>query len=205
MSLKYRTPHAYLVAGWPHTHYVERSSSFRLRASRVQYRHAETCETAKSTRHHRCGRYRRFLLLSRPLSLPHGYQPSQRFPVFWLPTTRVLRSVRLGPLRRARWWCRTPAHTPLITASLLQPFARAHIQIAVQLGRRFLAMNKIAEAAAYTALAAVKTTACFAEICNGREFAVDGATSIPAAVQGVAGFLRVLLILEADVDVTDEI
>ena len=66
-------------------------------------------------------------------------------------------------------------------------------------------MDKVAEAAADAALAAVETTACFAEIGDGRQFAVDGTASIPAAVQGVAGLLRVLLVLEADVDVADEI
>jgi hypothetical protein len=115
-------------------------------------------------------------------------------------------TVRLEPLRRApSRRRRTPAHTPLIATSLLEPLARAHIQLAIQLRRRFLAMYEVAEAAAHTALAAVETTAGFAEIGNGREFAVDGAARVPAAVERVARFLGVFLVLEAHVDVADKI
>ena len=66
-------------------------------------------------------------------------------------------------------------------------------------------MNKVAKAAADTAFAAVKATAGFAEIGDGREFAVYGAAGVPARVEGVAGFLRVFFVLETDVDVADEI
>ena len=66
-------------------------------------------------------------------------------------------------------------------------------------------MDKVAEAAADAAFATVQTTTGFAEIGHGREFAVDGTTSIPARVEGVAGFLRVFFVLESDVDIADEI
>jgi hypothetical protein len=112
--------------------------------------------------------------------------------------------IRLESLASRRW-CGTPAHAPLITTSLLEPLARAHVQLAIQLCRRFLAMYEVAEAAAHTALAAVETTAGFAEIGDGREFAVDGAAGVPAAVERVARFLGVFLVLEAHVDVADKI
>lgn len=66
-------------------------------------------------------------------------------------------------------------------------------------------MDEVAEAASDTAFAAVKTTAGFAEIGHGREFAVDGTAGVPARVEGVAGFLRVFFVLEANIDITDEI
>ena len=50
-------------------------------------------------------------------------------------------------------------------------------------------MYKVAEAAAHASLAAIKTTAGFAEIGDGTEFAVDWAASVPARVERVACFL----------------
>jgi hypothetical protein len=85
----------------------------------------------------------------------------------WRPAITRYVSIRLESLS-SRGWCRTPAHAPLITASLLKPFARAHVQLAIQLCRRLLAMYEVAEAAAHTALAAIETTAGFAEIGDGR-------------------------------------
>lgn len=66
-------------------------------------------------------------------------------------------------------------------------------------------MNEVAEAAAHTALAAIQATASLAEIRHGREFAVYGAAGVPATIECIAGFLRVLFVLEAHVHVADEI
>jgi hypothetical protein len=66
-------------------------------------------------------------------------------------------------------------------------------------------MYEVAEAAANTALSAIKTTAGFTEIGDGREFAVDGAAGVPAAVERVAGFLGIFFVLEAHVDVANQI
>lgn len=66
-------------------------------------------------------------------------------------------------------------------------------------------MNEIAEASPDTAFAAVQTTAGFSEIGDGGELAVDGARGVPAAVEGVAGLLGRVFVLEARVDVADEI
>ena len=64
-------------------------------------------------------------------------------------------------------------------------------------------MYEIAEAAPDAALAAVEPAAGFAEVGDGRELAVDGAGGVPAAVEGVAGLLGRILVLEARVDVAD--
>lgn len=64
-------------------------------------------------------------------------------------------------------------------------------------------MDEVAEAAAYAAFSAVESTACFAEIGHGREFAVDGSCRVPARVELVAGFLRTIFVLEARVDVAN--
>ena len=64
-------------------------------------------------------------------------------------------------------------------------------------------MYEIAEAAADAALAAVEPAAGLAEVGDGRELAVDGAGGVPAAVEGVAGLLGGILVLEAGVDVAD--
>lgn len=66
-------------------------------------------------------------------------------------------------------------------------------------------MDEVAEAAAHTALAAVEATARLTEVRDGAQLAVDGARGVPAAVEVVAGLLRRLLVLEAGVDVADQV
>lgn len=66
-------------------------------------------------------------------------------------------------------------------------------------------MYEIAEAAPHAAFAAVEPAAGFAEVGDGGELAVDGAGGVPAAVEGVAGLLGGIFVLEARVDVADEI
>lgn len=106
------------------------------------------------------------------------------------------------PLFR-RLGTRTPRHTPLIPAPLPQPLLRAQLELAVQLGARFLPVDEIAEAAPDAAFPAVEPAARLSEIGHGRELAVDGPRRVPAAVECVAGFLRRVLVLEARVDVAD--
>ena len=64
-------------------------------------------------------------------------------------------------------------------------------------------MDEVAEAAADAAFAAVEPAAGFAEVGHGRQLAVDGSGGVPAAVEGVAGLLGGILVLEARVDVAD--
>lgn len=66
-------------------------------------------------------------------------------------------------------------------------------------------MDKIAEAAAYTAFSAVQATTGFAEIRHRRQFAVYRPAGIPARIECVARFLTVLLVFKPYVDVADEI
>ena len=66
-------------------------------------------------------------------------------------------------------------------------------------------MNEIAETASNTSFSTVQSAACFAEIGDRRELAVDGARRVPAGVQGVAGFLRGVFVLESRVDISYEI
>lgn len=66
-------------------------------------------------------------------------------------------------------------------------------------------MDEVAEAAADAALATVKAAAGLAEVGDGAELAVDGAGGVPARVEVVAGALGRLLVLEAGVDVADEV
>ena len=66
-------------------------------------------------------------------------------------------------------------------------------------------MDEITEAAAHATFAAVKSAASFAEVGHGRQFAIDRASGVPAAVERVAGGLRRVFIFEARVDVADEI
>lgn len=117
-------------------------------------------------------------------------------------THRLAATILLEPLGGRRG---TPAHAPLVTAPLLEPLACAHVQVAVQLGRGLLAMDKVTEAAAHTALAAVEATAGFSEIRHGGELAIDGAAGVPARVERIARLLRVFLVLEAYIDVADEV
>lgn len=66
-------------------------------------------------------------------------------------------------------------------------------------------MDEIAEPASDTSFSAVEPTAGFAEIGDGRELAVDGARGVPAGIESVAGFLGRVFVLEACVDIADEI
>jgi hypothetical protein len=66
-------------------------------------------------------------------------------------------------------------------------------------------MDEIAKTATDATLTAIEPTTGFAEIGDGREFAVDGATGVPAAIEGIAGFLAIFFVLEAHVDIADEI
>jgi hypothetical protein len=111
----------------------------------------------------------------------------------------------LKPLRRRRRGRGAPGHAPGVAAALVQPLAGAHVEVAVEFGRGLLAMDKVAEAAAHAALARVEATTRLAEVGHWRQFAVDGAAGVPARVERVARFLRILLVLEAHVDVADEV
>ena len=106
------------------------------------------------------------------------------------------------PLPR-RLRARTPRRAPLVPAPLPQPLLRAQLELPIQLPARLLAMYKVAEAAPDAAFAAVEPAAGFAEVGDGREFAVDGAGGVPAAVEGVAGLLGGIFVFEAGVDVAD--
>ena len=64
-------------------------------------------------------------------------------------------------------------------------------------------MYEIAEAAPHAALAAVEPAARFPEVGDGGQFAVNGPRGVPAAVEGVAGFLGRVFVFEARVDVAD--
>jgi hypothetical protein len=64
---------------------------------------------------------------------------------------------------------------------------------------------EVAETASDTALAAVQPAAGLAEVGHGRQLAVDGARGVPAAVEGVAGFLGRVFVLEARIDVANKV
>lgn len=65
-------------------------------------------------------------------------------------------------------------------------------------------MNEIAEPASDTAFPTIQSAAGLAEIGDRAELAVDGARGVPAGVERVAGFLRRVFVLEAGVDVANE-
>jgi len=115
----------------------------------------------------------------------------------FISTSRISLPRRLGT--------RTPRHAPLISPPHPQPLLRTQLQLAIQLIARILAMDKIAESATHASFAAVEPTACFAEIGDGGELAVDWPSGIPAGIQCVAGFLRGIFVFEARVHVSDEI
>ena len=66
-------------------------------------------------------------------------------------------------------------------------------------------MDEVAEAATDAALARIEPTAGFAEVRDGAEFAVYGPRGVPPVVELLAGFLGGLLVLEARIDVTDQV
>lgn len=133
------------------------------------------------------------------------HQNSVSRPITPVDPNPAHRSIPLrihGGGRRGRW---APRHAPGVSATLLQPLPRAHVEIAIEFGGGLLAMNEVAESAAHAAFARVEAAARLAEIGDGGQLAVDGAAGVPARVEAVAGLLRVLFVLEAHVDVPDEI
>lgn len=66
-------------------------------------------------------------------------------------------------------------------------------------------MDEVAKATSHASLAAVKAAAGFAKVGNGTQLAVDGAGGIPPAVEIVAGALGAVLVLEAGVDVANQV
>lgn len=99
----------------------------------------------------------------------------------------------------------TPADTLRIAAALLEPLLGGEGQVIVELGTGVLAVDEIAKAAADAALARVEAAAGLAKVGDGAELAVDGAAGVPARVELVAGLLGRVLVLEAGVDVADEV
>ena len=113
-------------------------------------------------------------------------------------------SVCSKPLPR-RLWSRRPALAPLIAAPLLQPLLRRELQLPVHVRAGHLAVYEVAETAAHAPLARIEAAAGLAEVGDGRQLAVDGPRGVPATVERVAGRLRGVLVLEADVDVAYKI
>lgn len=104
-------------------------------------------------------------------------------------------------------WLRTggPRWAPSIPSAFLQPLLRAQCQVPVELVARIFAVNKVAKAAAHASLATIKPAARLAEVGDGTKLAVDGPGSVPATVKVVAGLLSRLLVLEARIDVADQV
>jgi hypothetical protein len=100
---------------------------------------------------------------------------------------------------------RALALTPLIPSSRPQPFLCAQLQLSIQLWTRFFSMDEIAEAASHTALTTVQTTTGFSKIGDGRQFAVDGPGSVPSRIESITGLLGTVLVLEAGVDIANQI
>ncbi len=100
---------------------------------------------------------------------------------------------------------RTLTHTPLIPPPLPQPFLRPQLQLPIQLRTRLLPVYEVAKPAPHAPFPAIEPTARFSEIGDGGKFAVDGPGGVPATVEGVAGLLRRVFVLEARVDVADQI
>lgn len=108
------------------------------------------------------------------------------------------------PLPR-RLRARAPTHALLVAAPHLEPLLRAQHQLPLELGTRVFPMDEVAEAAAHAPFPAVQAAAGLPKVRDGAELAVDGAAGVPAAVEGVAGGLGGVLVLEAGVDVADEV
>ena len=66
-------------------------------------------------------------------------------------------------------------------------------------------MDEVAKSASHATFPGVQSAAGFSEICDGTEFAVDGAGGVPPAVELVAGVLGGFFVLEARVDVSDQV
>lgn len=93
----------------------------------------------------------------------------------------------------------------LVAAAHAQPLLGAVLELAVEVVRGVLAVDEVAEAAAHAAVARVEPAARLPEVGHGAELAVDGARRVPPRVELVAGLLRRVFVLEARVDVADQV
>lgn len=64
-------------------------------------------------------------------------------------------------------------------------------------------MNKIAKTSPHTPFPTIEPATRFSEIRHGRQFAVDGASGVPAGIESIAGRLSGIFVLEPRVDVAD--
>lgn len=144
------------------------------------------------------------------VSLAQTYTTTRQPPHFWgfksprivlAPTTRSLplESPPRG-LGRGR-----AADALLVAAARLEPLLSRELELAVELFAGVLAVDEVAEPPADAAFARVEAAAGLAEVGHRAELAVDGARGVPPAVELVAGFLGGFFVLEARVDVADEV
>ena len=98
-----------------------------------------------------------------------------------------------------------PADTALVATALSQPLLRRKLQLSVQLRRRLLAVNEVAETAAHTSIAAVQPATCLPEVRNRAQLAIDRPSCVPPAVQALTRGLCRILVLEARVHVADKV
>ena len=133
-----------------------------------------------------------------PINPPERQEPIRSFLSLRAQTT-LLGSPpsRLGSRR--------PTRALFISSPIFQPLLGAERELPVQLLAGVLAMYKVAEAATNTALSRVETAAGFAKVGYGAELTVYRSRGVPAAVELVAGLLGRLFVLEASVDVSDQI
>jgi len=124
--------------------------------------------------------------------------------VIWCarPITRI--GLSLIPLPR-RLRARAAAHTLLVAAPHLEPLLCAEGEVPVELGAGVLAMYEVAEPAPHAPFAGIEAAARLAEVGDGAELAVDGPARVPPGVERLAGLLGRVLVLEARVDVADEV
>lgn len=100
---------------------------------------------------------------------------------------------------------RASGDASFVPTSLLQPFLGAEFEFSVEFGARFFTVDEVAKPSSDASLAGVESTASLSKVGDGAEFAVDGARGVPPAVEGVAGGLGAVLVLEAGVDVADQV
>lgn len=99
----------------------------------------------------------------------------------------------------------TSTHTPLILPPHPQPLLRAQLQLPIQLRTGLLAMNEIAEPTPHTSITGIEPTARLPKVCHGAQFAINRPCGIPPRTQFVASLLRRILVLEAGVDIPDQV
>lgn len=111
----------------------------------------------------------------------------------------------LIPLFALLCWWRARGDTARVAASDQLLLLLAELKFALERRAGHLAMDEVAESASLAAFTRVEAAARLTEIGDWGKLDVERATAVPAGCEIVGGLLGAIFVLEAGVNVTDQV